>query len=265
MVWSFNTRLPGRNTVQARMDLLVNDPGRVGEPNDPLRAATRTPTRNHLRRLRQYYRSSGWPCHDNIEIDLLEQGLVRREATPGRLGLEAIVVTDAGIAMLAQFLEANRRLHAEHDALVDRVARYLVTQKRLVFRGVGLRTYLDDAWALSRPDVFSVRHVTSSRRLHPAVHEIKVNRADLLGDLKKESKRRGYQSFSQSFYYVIAEGIAEPCEIPVDCGVIIALRDQLRLVRPAPHRAARLTTAQWIALARTGAEFGHDDDSQLAF
>ena len=164
-------------------------------------------TRNHFRRLRQYYRSAGWPCRDNVEIDLLELGLVRRElSTAGNHGLEAIVVTDAGIAMLARFLEANRRMHAEHDKLVDRVARYLLAQKRLVFRGIGMRTHVDDAWALSRPDVFSVRHVTSSHRLHPAVHEIKVTRADLLCDLKKESKRRGYQSYSQSFYYVIAEG-----------------------------------------------------------
>ncbi len=223
-------------------------------------------TRNHFRRLRQYYRSAGWPCRDNVEIDLLELGLVRRElSTAGNHGLEAIVVTDAGIAMLARFLEANRRMHAEHDKLVARVVRYLLAQKRLVFRGIGMRTHVDDAWALSRPDVFSVRHVTSSHRLHPAVHEIKVTRADLLCDLKKESKRRGYQSYSQSFYYVIAEGIAEPGEIPLDCGLIVASPTRLKVLRPAPHRPATLTTAQWIALARSGAEFGDDDHPQLEF
>jgi hypothetical protein len=167
--------------------------------------------------------------------------------------------------MLSQVLDTNRRAHAEHDRLVDRVARDLASQRRLVFRGIGMRTRLDDAWGLSRPDVFSVRHVTSSLRLHPAVHEIKVTRADLLGDLKNESKRRGYQSYSQSFYYVIAEGIAEPAEIPADCGLIVASPDRLMLVRPAPHRTAILTTAHWIALARASAEFGDDDDPQLEF
>lgn len=223
-------------------------------------------TRNHLRRLRQYYRSAGWPCRDNIELDLLRLGLVRRESTgEGSLGLEGIIVTDQGIAVLARFLETNRRAHAQHELLVDRVARFLLADKRLVFRGIGMRTYLDETWALSRPDVFSVRHVTSSRRLHPAVHEIKVNRADLLGDLKKDSKRRGYQSYSQSFYYVILEGIADVSEIPEDCGLMLATPDKLRLVRPAPHRAATLTTAQWIALARGRAEFGDDDNPQLTF
>jgi hypothetical protein len=231
----------------------------VGEDTTPL-------TRSHLRRLRQYYRSAGWPCRDNIEIDLLQHGLVRREMmAEGTPGLEAIVVTDTGIAALSQFLETNRRAHAAHEMLVDRVARFLVAEKRLVFRGIGMRTCLDDNWALSRPDVFSVRHVTSSRRLHPAVHEIKVNRADLLCDLKKESKRRGYQSYSQSFYYVILEGIADASEIPGDCGLMIANSARLRLVRAAPQRAATLTTAHWMALARGRAEFDEDDDPQLAF
>lgn len=219
-------------------------------------------TRNHLRRLRQYFRSSGWPCQDNVELDLLERGLVRRAPDGSR---ETIVVTDAGIVALARQLERNRQAHAEHDALVDRVARWLLSQKRLVFRNATLRARLDDEWCLSKPDVFSLRHVTSSRRLHPAVHEIKVRRADLLADLKNAAKRRGYQSYSQSFYYVIAEGIADADEIPADCGLIVARETSLRIVRPAPHRPATLATAQWIALLRAGAEWGDDDDPQLSF
>lgn len=220
-------------------------------------------SRNHLRRLRQYFRSAGWPCQDNVELDLLDRGLVRRE-TGG--GLETIVVTDHGVALLARQLERNRQALAQHDALVDRVARWLLAQKRLVFRGIALRTRIDDRWALSKPDVFALRHVTASRRLQPAAYEIKVCRADLLGDLKRDGKRRGYQSFSQTFHYVLAEGIAEPDEIPHDCGLIVASERSLRIVRPAPHREVSLTTAQWIALVRAGAEFGDDDEpSQLSF
>jgi hypothetical protein len=223
-------------------------------------------SRNHFRRLRQYYRSAGWPCHDNLEIDLLQLGLVRREmATRGPCGLEAIVVTDAGIGMLSKYLESNRSAHAEHEWLVARVVRHLLAQRRLVFRGLGMRARLEETWALSRPDVFSVRHVTANARLHPAVHEIKVTRADLLGDLKNESKRRAYQSYSQSFYYVIAAGIAESAEIPHDCGLMVASPDRLTLVRPAPHRPATLTTAHWIALARARAEFAEEDERQLRF
>lgn len=219
-------------------------------------------TRQHLRRLRQYFRSAGWPCRDNVELDLLDRGLVRRETGHG---LETIVVTDAGIALLARLLEHNRHALAEHDALVDRVARWLSSQKRLVFRGVALRARVEERWALSKPDVFSLRHVMSSRHLHPAVHEIKVRRADLLCDLKQPAKRLGYQSYSQSFWYVIAEGIADPTEIPADSGVIVATAAMLHVVRPAPYRAAALTTPQWIALARAGADRVDDDDPQLAF
>jgi hypothetical protein len=230
-------------------------------PSDPL--PSEGLSRSHLRRLRQYYRSAGWPCQDNVELDLLERGYVRRSTGPG---LERVEVTDAGIALLSRQLQRNRAAHAEHDALVDRVARWLLGQKRLVFRGVALRARIEDRWALSKPDVFSVRHVTASRRLQPAVHEIKVRRADLLGDLKLPAKRNGYQSYSQTFHYVIAEGIAEPCEIPDDCGVIVASARSFRIARPAPHRVATLTTAQWVALARAGAEYGDDDDHpQLAF
>lgn len=220
-------------------------------------------TRNHLRRLRQYFRSAGWPCQDNVELDLLDRGLVRREAGGA---LERIAVTESGTALLARQLECNRRAHAEHDALVDRVARWLLAQRRLVFRGVALRTRLDERWALSKPDVFSLRHVTASRRLQPAVHEVKVRRADLLCDLRKDGKRRGYQSYSQTFHYVIAEGIAEPGEIPGDCGLIVAGERSLRIVRHAPHREVSLTTAQWISLVRAGAEYGDDEDpAQLSF
>ena len=232
------------------------------QPTMPVPDAPEPLTRNHLRRLRQYFRSSGWPCQDNIELDLLREGLVRREARAGTL--ESIVVTEAGIARLAMQLECNRRAYAEHDALIARVSRWLLGQRRLVFRNIALRARVDDAWALSKPDVFSVRHVTSSRRLHPAVHEVKVRRADLLGDLKKDTKRRGYQSYSQSFHYVIAEGIADASEIPEDCGVVVATSKSLCIVRPSPYRPAALTTAQWVALARAGAELGDDDDPQLA-
>jgi hypothetical protein len=45
----------------------------------------------------------------------------------------------------------------------------------------------------------------------------------------------------------------------------VASARSLRIVRPAPYRPATLTTAQWVALARAGAEFGDDDDPQFSF
>ncbi len=222
------------------------------------------PSRHHLRRLRQYYRSAGWPCRDNIELELLQRGLIRRALCPEG-GLESIVVTDAGIEALGRYLEGNRNALADHESLVETVSRHLLRQKRLVFRRVSFRVRGENRWTFSRPDVFSLRQVTSGKRLAPLVHEIKVRRADLLGDLKNEAKRRGYQSYSQAFYYVLAEGIAEPDEIPEDCGVLIASGSTLQLVRHPPHREATLTTRHWLALARAQPERLDEDDPQLAF
>ena len=33
-----------------------------------------------MRRLREVYRSAGWPCLDTIEVDLLAAGLLQRDA-----------------------------------------------------------------------------------------------------------------------------------------------------------------------------------------
>ena len=44
-------------------------------------------TPSHLKRLRDYWRSAGWPVRDNLEIDLLVGGLV--ELHRDALGIDA--------------------------------------------------------------------------------------------------------------------------------------------------------------------------------
>jgi hypothetical protein len=56
----------------------------------------------HRRRLREVYRSAGWPCQDAVEIELLAAGLLARERGP--LGHETVRVTDAGIVLIAETL-----------------------------------------------------------------------------------------------------------------------------------------------------------------
>lgn len=60
----------------------------------------------HQRRLREVWRSAGWPYHDLIEIDLLAAGLLARECDAA--GRETVRVTDAGIHQLAETLQKNR-------------------------------------------------------------------------------------------------------------------------------------------------------------
>jgi hypothetical protein len=221
-----------------------------------------TPSRAHLRRLRQYYRSAGWPCHDNLELDLLVAGLAER-APPDAAGVQAIRVTEAGIAALSGFRQQNRHALDTHDALVERIARQLVAEGRVVFRGVPLRARVDTGWKPVRPDIFSVRNTSHDAYLAPFVHEIKVSRADLLTDLRNTGKRAGYQALSQQFYYVLAPGIAAPQDVPADCGVMVAEPERLRIARPSPVRDVRLVTMHWLQLAKARAEYGADDDGQL--
>ena len=202
----------------------------------------------HCRRLREIYRSAGWPCQDAIEIEWLCAGLVERLRGP--LGHETLRVTDAGVALIGETLQRNRARRDLHEALVERVARDMTRTGRIAWRGLSLRAKLDDGWSMAMPDVFSIRHTSVEAYLDPIVHEIKVRRADLLSDLRNESKRAGYLQLSSECWYVIRDGIAEPAEIPSACGVIVAGEAGLDVARPAPKRPMRMPFQLWMALAR---------------
>jgi hypothetical protein len=216
----------------------------------------------HRRRLREVWRSAGWPCQDMVEVELLAAGWLERVRHPS--GHETLRVTDAGIAVLAETLQRNRGARDAHEVLVERVAREMTRAGRLAWRGLCLRAKVGDSWAMAMPDVFSVRHTTVEDYLEPVVHEIKVRRADLLGDLKRESKRAAYLQLCGECWYVIREGIAEPDEIPPECGVLIDREaGGLDVARPAPRRRMRLPFHAWMVLARSTPLDGWSaDDSQ---
>ena len=207
-----------------------------------------TITAAHRRRLREVYRSAGWPRLDAIEIELLAAGLLTRMRGP--LGHDTLRVSDAGIALLADTLQRNRARRDAHEALVERVAREMTRAGRLAWRGLSLRAKVGDAWAMAMPDVFSIRHTTVEAYLEPIVHEVKVQRADLLSDLRSASKRAAYLDLGSECWYVIRAGIAEPDEIPPECGVIVATDGALDVARPAPKRPIRMPFGVWMALAR---------------
>lgn len=202
----------------------------------------------HRRRLRDIYRSAGWPCQDSIEIELLCAGLVER--VRGSTGHETLRVTDAGIAFLAETLQRNRARRDPHEAVVERVACEMTRAGRIAWQGLSLRAKVGDAWSMAMPDVYSIRHTSVETYLEPIVHEIKVRRADLLSDLRKANKRLAYLQLSSECWYVIRAGIAEPEEIPPECGVLVAGAGALEVLRPAPKRPMRMSFQLWMALAR---------------
>ena len=211
--------------------------------------ATTTPiTALHRRRLRDVYRSAGWPCQDALEIELLVAGLLERVRSAA--GHETLRVSDAGLLVLADTLQRNRARHDGHEGLVERVAREMTRAGRIAWQGLSLRAKVGEAWVMAMPDVFSVRHTTVEAYLEPIVHEIKVQRSDLLSDLRSVSKRAAYLQLSSECWYVIREGIARPDEIPPECGVLVASETTLDVARPAPKRAMQMPFGLWMALAR---------------
>jgi hypothetical protein len=230
----------------------------------------------HHRRLREVWRSAGWPCQDLLEVELLAAGLLERVRDAA--GRETLRVTDAGIAVLAATLQRNRAALDVHQALVARVALELQRGGRIAWCGLSLRARLADEthprgerWTMAMPDVFSVRHTSAAGYLQPEVHEIKVRRADLLGDLRKAHKRAAYLGMAGACWYVLAEGVGDARDVPDDCGVMLARGPgfaTLEVLRVAPARAMPFETglpfALWMALARAAPLPALDEDAQRA-
>jgi len=252
----------------------VTDPGFPPPVTDPPPLQTAVPFgKPHARRLREIYRSAGWPCCDTIEVELLAGGFLERVRSA--LGHETLRVTDAGIARIATTLTVNRAALSPHEALVERVAREMTRGGRIAWRGLGLRARLPPLeeggkprWCMARPDVFSIRNTSVEAYAHPIVHEVKVSRADLLGDLRKPDKRAAYLDLGGECWYVLgndAKGrcIASPDEIPAECGVMVLEGERLVVARAAVHRAfERIPFSVWLALAKAQPVAGFEDDAQ---
>ena len=181
--------------------------GKQHEPRSPgpVPAAAAALGKAHARRLREIYRSAGWPCQDPLEIELLAAGLLDRVRAPS--GHESLRVTDAGVQLLASTLAGNRAAFSAHEALVERVAQEMGRAGRIAWRGLALRAQVpaeDSAqplrWCVARPDVFSIRNTSVATYVDPIVHEVKVRRADLLGDLRQGAKRRAYVDLGECWY-----------------------------------------------------------------
>lgn len=53
-------------------------------------------------------------------------------------------------------------------------------------------------------------------------YEVKVSRADFLGELKHPLKRRVGMRYSNEFYFVVPAGMLQHSEIPAECGLVEA-------------------------------------------
>ena len=226
----------------------------------------------HARRLREVYRSAGWPCQDALEIDLLAAGLLERLRTD--TGHETLRVTDAGLRWIAQSLTRNRAAFSAHEALVELVALEMCRAGRLAWRGLSVRAQVPtgDAdkplrWCIAKPDVFSIRHTSVESYVEPIVHEVKVRRADLLGDLRHEAKRAAYLDLGECWYVLGRDArdrpIGDADDVPPECGVMVLEDGRLKVARPARKRSrSGLPFGVWMALAKATPVAGFDEDTQ---
>lgn len=226
----------------------------------------------HARRLREVYRSAGWPCQDLLEIELLAAGLLDRVLAPS--GHESLRVTASGLAFIAIGAQRNRARLSAHEALVERVAREMGRAGRIAWRGLSLRAQVPCGesegamqWCMCKPDVFSIRNTSVAEYVEPVVHEVKVRRSDLLADLRLAGKRAAYLDLGECWYVLGADArgrcIGAPDEIPDGCGVMVAEGDRLVVARPATRvRRAALPFGVWMALAKATPVTSQDDDCQ---
>jgi hypothetical protein len=87
------------------------------------------------------WRSAGWPSRDPIDIELLAAGWV--SLVGEHPAQECLRLTDAGIAVLAQSRQDNRRAASAHDRLALRMADLLTESGRLVWRELSLRSQVE--------------------------------------------------------------------------------------------------------------------------
>ena len=246
------------------------------QPSDPTPEPIRVQPalgKAHARRLREIYRSAGWPCQDPLEIELLAAGLLDRVHAPS--GHESLRVTDAGVQLLATTLASNRAAFSAHEALVERVAQEMGRAGRVAWRGLSLRAQVPGEegsdkplrWCMAKPDVFSIRNTSVATYVDPIVHEVKVRRADLLGDLRQSAKRTAYLDLGECWYVLGCDAkgrcIAAPEEVPAECGVMVVEQGRLVVARAAPRRSRNgLPFGVWMALAKATPVAGLDDDAQ---
>ncbi len=229
---------------------------------------------------------------DGLELELLAAGLLERVHVSGEP--ERLRLSDAGIEVAVRGMARNRAALSAHERLVGDVVALQQQRGRIAWRGLSLRVDVREAfekqeaaalaasesaaavasvsggkakWVIAMPDVFSVRHTSVEAYLQSSVHEIKVKRADVLGELRKPLKTAAYCQMAAEVWWVFgcdAKGkpIAREDEAPPEVGVLQAWpgapdatadsssSPRFEVLRAAPHRKHSLHFSHWMALAR---------------
>lgn len=151
---------------------------------------------------------------------------------------------------------ANNEESHNYEALVARVAQQMQREGHIVWTKQSLQEQLSIVLPHANPDVLSIRDTTVEAHLQPIVHEIKMNRADLMDELKRPEKMAAYLTIASHVYYVLAldakgRPIATADEVPAEYGVMVANDNGVEILRPAPKQPfTSLQFGMWMALVK---------------
>jgi hypothetical protein len=191
--------------------------------------------RAHWKRLRHYWngrvRGSAGTA-DGTDLELVGMGYIERRENLS-YGAWFRITPNGELALAAQHqLEIAAR--KPHHELGSRLAEWLRSNGRITWENIECRIEEAQLPALAaaagvdpttvsryvRPDVYSMAATKVEKDFNPAVHEVKVSRADFLSDIAKPNKRLAYATFAEVIYYVLPAGLIKTDEVPATCGLL---------------------------------------------
>jgi len=136
-----NLTTPESRQFLVRIQPLVGDPNASAPDGEDKRLGLTGCSRAPRWRLMRSWRSAGWPSRDPIDIDLLAAGWV--SLVGEHPANECLRLTDAGVAVLAQGRQAQRRSESDHDKRALRMTEVRMHAGRLVWPELSLRAQVD--------------------------------------------------------------------------------------------------------------------------
>jgi len=198
-------------------------------------------TKHHHRRLRHYFRLGGSRATqvselDGIALDLVGKGLAETKSTA--FGYTSIMLTPKGQEVAYAKRQSDIAARSVHHDLGARLAAWLRNQGRITWENVEFKNknikkdrlnngkeveYV--SWECIRPDVFTIKPSLQLKYANPCIYEVKVSRADFLGDIARPEKRQAYLKMAEAVYYVAKEGLIDADEVPQGFGLMVEKED----------------------------------------
>lgn len=180
----------------------------------------------HLSRLRKLW-SYGRPVHvgelGGIDLDLTVHGLVK-SVDAGYNASAVLAVTKLGVAHLNAARQALVAAQRPHHELGQRLAQHLQAKGLHTWENVEFSnpdSSHDRCWGVVRPDVFACMPALKAENAAPAIYEVKVSRADFLGDISRPEKRKAYSQLAEAVYYCCPSGLIDKAEVPDGYGLLV--------------------------------------------